>query len=148
MKNIILAFLTILIVLAFSCNSKDSKVKSEMKGKENPVKSNENIIDQKSVILYMPDSAEIVKLEKERSEEELNAIEYDKTMAIDFLEGKNIKYYVETRKEYLFKLSSGKIETIDKTSFQNWGAIFFTPNKSPKVVFLNEIESEFDSYFE
>ena len=95
----------------------------------------------------MPDSIELAIIEKKKSQEELNAIEYDKTIAMGFLEDKETPIFIEDTKFYKFKKISGDTISIDKTSYQYWGIIMFNPKKDPKVIFLNEISEEYDAYF-
>jgi len=148
MKTLNLVFAT--LILLAGCKSQPDKNKKQDvdtgKSQKEIVKK-EKVYDTKCAILYMPDSIQLATLEKEKSQEELNEIEYDKTMAMEFLEGKGIPVFIEDVKLYKFKKSNGEIVVIDKASYQNWGIILFKPDKEPKVIFLNEVAEEYDPYF-
>lgn len=146
----ILNLIFALLVLSIGCQTQvDKNKKQGTKISESPkeILKEETIYNTKCAILYMPDSIQLTTIEKEKSQEELNEIEYDKTSAVEFLDSKNIPVLIEDKKFFKFKKSDGEIVVIDKSSYQKWGIILFMPDKDPKVIFLNAIAEEYESYF-
>lgn len=127
-------------------NVKDSTVK-EKEVKEEVIAKKDPVYDKSCVIFYLPDSLEMIELQKEKSQEEIVAIDYDKTMAMAFLDEKDIPVFIEDIRYYKFIKANGEESTIDKTAHQNWGIILFKPEKEPKVIFINSIMDEYDIYF-
>ncbi len=144
-----LKIITILLFIFISCKTQvNDKTHFVRKTNiNNIIAEEEKVFTSKCIILFMPDSIELTIIEKKKSQEELNAIEYDKTIAMGFLEDKETPIFIEDTKFYKFKNISGDTISIDKTSYQNWGIIMFNPKKDPKIIFLNEISEEYDAYF-
>lgn len=150
MKNLMLFFSFLLLINCKNAiNNKVSSTKNESEkiSKSKTVINKENEFDKKCVIIFIPDSLELKELEKNKSEEELAALEYDKTEVMSFLEDKDITVYVKEDRFYNFVMANGEKVKIDKKQHQNWGIILFRPEKDPKIIFLNQIFEEYDTYF-
>lgn len=144
-RNLILLLLVILTSCTNHVKQKDiEEIELDNSKKEF---NNDFLFETNCIILYIPDSTSLSKIEQDKSQEELMAIEYDKTLAMEFLGKKDIPTRIEDNSVYLFKKSSGDIIEIKVDLYSNWGIILFNPEKDPKVIFLNEISSEYDSYF-
>jgi hypothetical protein len=142
-------FITSLFFL-ISCNNPNSGNFSnnhENFKEKKQIINQQKVYDTKCIILYLPDSLQLIALEKQKSKEELSAIEYDKTLAIEFLSDKNIPLFIDKSNHYKFKKQNRELIIIDKSSYHKWGLILFIPNKNPKVIFLNDITEEYDLYF-
>lgn len=148
MKILNLAFAVLIFLVG--CKSpvdKNKKQKTHIEKIQKEIKAKEKIYDTKCAIIYMPDSLQLTILEKAKSQEKLTEIEYDKTLALEFLDSKDIPVFIEDTKQYKFRKSNGEVIIIEKTSHPNWGIILFNPNKDPKVIFLNEVVEEYESFF-
>lgn len=139
-----------LLVLLVSCTNqaKEKNIEEiELDNSKKEVTNNDLLFESNCIILYIPDSLNLEALEREKSQEELMSIEYDKTLAMEFLENKDIPTRIEDSRKYLFKKSNGEVIKIEVDLYSSWGIILFKPEKDPKVIFLNDITYEYDSYF-
>jgi hypothetical protein len=147
MRTIILICFPFLL-LTFCNNPANNQKKDKPEENKKVVDKKEKALNSMCVVLYMPDSLELVELKGTKSQEELSDIEYDKTLVSEFMESKNIPFIIEDVRYYKFIKTNGEEVVLDKKNYQNWGIILFKPEKDPKVVFLNAIKEEYKAYFE
>jgi len=150
MKTLILFCVFCLSLI--SCGDKtntarEASVEEEKATKEKVVTEKEVVYNKSCVIIYSPDSLEMIELQKKKSQEEIVAIDYDKTLAMEFLSEKDIPVFIKNDRYYKFIKANGEEITLDKTTYQNWGIILFKPEKEPKFIFINSIMEEYDIYF-
>lgn len=151
MRILSFAFLVLLISGCGNQKTENKLSNDEVQINQEEVKTTDNtpvVVSEKKVIIYLPDSVEEIKLNEEIDPETIASIEYDKTEVVSFFIENEIDYSIENKRFYYFKTQEQVIDTLDKKDFQNWGVIFFRPDKLPKVVFLNEVTEEYSKYFD
>lgn len=108
--------------------------------------SSSKIYSTRLAILFMPDESMHDKVPGV-TEEELASIEYEKTMAVYFLDSLDFPLEVTTDTILTFKNNDGTISKINTSRFSEWGIVLYDPKKRPKLIYLNELEVEFNRYF-
>ena len=109
-------------------------------------------IDEESVVIFRPNSAEIDSLKEVKGEDFYTIADdanFYSSQAYELLERRHVKEVVTKERFIQFKKSNGQTIVLDKNRLQSsWGAILFQPNKDPKEVPLVDLGIEMDEYFE
>lgn len=108
--------------------------------------SSSQVYSSKIAILFMPEESMHDKVSGV-TEEELASIEDEKTMAVYLLDSLGIPIKVTTDTLLTFKLADGTISRTNTRQFNEWGIVLFDPQKKPKLIYLNELEKEYQEYY-
>lgn len=130
----------------------DSSLK-QLATKAPPSSTDTLSIDQKTAVLYQPDSLQMEKRMKQVGEEDFRAgaddyIYYMNTSA-EYLQKQGIPVLDAKNRKYLkFVMADRKVQLIKLDTLQElWGIYLFDPMKKPHYADIIDMETDYKNYF-
>lgn len=138
MKNFLLFFLLISLILACKSKSGQNKISGNINTKTDNIQVTQKLITDNCVVFLMPDSQKLSKMRKEETEDNYNEIISDIQWyigtATETLDSLRIKNEIVHDCVLIFKQKNGQVDRISSNTIDG-NMILFRNDTTPKISF-------------